>query len=54
MAYQKSYFKNISGNIGILGALAMVIILGGAGSAVDYMRFYDKKTSFDTAADAAV
>lgn len=43
-----------SGNVTIIFSLALVLILSGAGIAIDYARMLQQKTAFAAAADSAV
>lgn len=47
-------FHAAEGNIAILFSLALMVMLGGAGAAIDYVRLNDEKTIYAAAADAAV
>ncbi|WP_375589122.1 pilus assembly protein TadG-related protein [Hoeflea alexandrii] len=49
----RSFFKNTSGNFGILAALMMVPVIGAAGLALDYSNALTVKTRIQGAADAA-
>lgn len=46
-------FKGQSGNVAITFALTSLVIVGVAGSAVDYTRMYNAKSDYQNAADAA-
>ena len=54
MRILKKLFSDRSGNFGILGAIAIVPILGSAGMAVDFSRAMDLRWRLQIAADAAV
>jgi hypothetical protein len=49
----RSFFKNTSGNFGILAALMLVPVIGAAGLALDYSNALTVKTRIQGAADAA-
>jgi len=50
----KKFLKDKSGNFGILGAVAIVPILGMAGMAIDFTRAMQMRSELQNAADAAV
>ncbi|WP_455270946.1 TadE/TadG family type IV pilus assembly protein [Rhizobium herbae] len=50
----KKLFADRTGNFAIMGAIAIVPILGAAGMAVDFSRAMDLKSRLQSAADAAV
>jgi Flp pilus assembly protein TadG len=49
----KRFSKSTNGSMAIITALAMTVVLGAAGAAIDYSRYSDKKTVYTAAADAA-
>jgi Flp pilus assembly protein TadG len=50
----KTFFSDRAGNFGILGAIAIVPILGAAGMAVDFSRAMELRSRLQIAADGAV